>query len=61
MTIVTCSEIGCRYNGYGECQLGIVANVLRSGAVNQERCPYFDGAVDGSVEGDDVRELVDRA
>lgn len=49
MTIVTCPAIHCRYNGYGECQLGIVAEVLRSGVVTQEECPYLDPAGDVAV------------
>lgn len=44
MTIVTCPAIRCQYNGYGECHLGSVANVLQSGAVTQADCPYFDAA-----------------
>lgn len=41
MTIVTCPEIDCWYNGYGECQLGAVPESLVSGTVSERFCPYF--------------------
>lgn len=41
VTIVTCPEIDCWYNGYGECQLGTVPESLISGTVSERFCPYF--------------------
>ncbi len=44
VTVVTCPEIDCWYNGYGECQLGTVPEALISGTVSERFCPYFSSS-----------------
>lgn len=43
MIVVTCPEIACRFNGFGECQLGLVAQAVLNGTeVSRDACPYFE-------------------
>ncbi len=43
--IVTCPEVTCRFNGFGECQLGLVAEAIQNGpGVSQDACPYYESA-----------------
>lgn len=52
MDLVTCPQVSCRYNGFGECQLGAVLAGLAAGVVSDEACPYFTPVGDGE-EGED--------
>lgn len=40
--IITCPLTDCVYNGFGECQLGSVANALEVGIASEQFCPYYD-------------------
>lgn len=42
MTVVTCPETDCVYNGYGECQLGDALSGLVSGEVSASACPHYE-------------------
>lgn len=48
--VVTCPEVGCRFNGFGECQLGQVAETILIGVpISQDDCPYFEPAEDSRM------------
>lgn len=52
MTVVTCPDYECRHNSFGECHLGIVAQVIDQGVVSETHCPYYDPLQDpGGPEG----------
>lgn len=39
--VVMCPDTACRYNGFGECQLGLVLTALENNTVTASHCPYF--------------------
>lgn len=42
--VVTCPLIDCVYNGFGECQMGLVAGALETGVATGRHCPYYERA-----------------